>query len=200
MIATPSDSRYVPFNNPPSCCVPACVQMVMYRRGIPLLPAEEIGYHLGLAVTPDQERFFWRPRVADDNPRGWAVRFDLPEYEPNTAFARMGIPLRLTVEPVAGFASAQALLARLCAIEADDEDAILAWNVGVLLEDADDEFRDWAHATVFDRVIDGRVRIIDPGWNAPKWSSFTAERMLAALQRHARRAPDWAGIWLLSTT
>lgn len=173
--------------------------MVMYRRGIQLLPAEEIGYHLGLVVPPDQSSFFWRPTVVEEMPpAGYGIRFHLPEYEPNAAFARMGIPLRLTVEPIVGFSSAQALLERLCAVEADDEDAILPWNVGVLLEDPSEGFRDWAHATVFDRVIDGRVRIIDPGWRAPKWSSFTAERMLEALQRHARIAPDWAGIWLLT--
>lgn len=64
----------------------------------------------------------------------------------------------------------------------------------MLLEDPS---RDWAHVAVFDRVIGERVRIIDPSWKAPKWSSFDPERLFAAMQRHH---PDWAGIWLRSRT
>lgn len=196
MSTTPSDSRYIPFTQQPSCCVPTCIQMVMYRQGISLLPAEEIGHHLGLVAPPDRSRLFYGS-VPTEPLAGFplgGIRSHLPEYHPNAAFARLGIPLHFAVEPIAGFSSAHELLERLRALEADDGDAILPWNIGVLL---DDPSQDFAHTTVFDRVIGERVRIIDPSWKAPKWSSFDAERMFAAMQRHH---PDWAGIWVLSRT
>jgi hypothetical protein len=46
----PSDSRYVPLTQQKWCCVPTCIQMVMIKQGIPLQPAELIGYELGLIV------------------------------------------------------------------------------------------------------------------------------------------------------
>ncbi len=53
MEIVPKDSRYIPFSQQPYCCVPTSIQMVMYRHNIPLVPAEELGYHLGLTVPKD---------------------------------------------------------------------------------------------------------------------------------------------------
>src|SRR5581483_2769030 len=132
----PNDSRYIPFTQQPSCCVPTCIQMVMYRNGIPLRPAEEIGYHLGLIVRPDQSNLFANVRIAADAPpAGYGIQIHIPEYEPNAAFARMGIPLDFKVEPISGFASADELMERLRAIEKDDLDALVAFNYGALLDD-----------------------------------------------------------------
>lgn len=100
MSTTPSDSRYIPFTQQPSCCVPTCIQMVMYRQDIPLLAAEEIGHHLGLTVPPERSALFYgdvETEVSDGFPLG-GIRSHLPEYHPNAAFARLGIPLHFTVE------------------------------------------------------------------------------------------------------
>jgi hypothetical protein len=64
----PDDSRYIPFTQQPSCCVPTCIQIVMYRHDIPLRPAEEIGYHLGLVVSPDRSKLFSNVRTAAEAP------------------------------------------------------------------------------------------------------------------------------------
>lgn len=115
----PRDSRYIPFTQQPSHCVPTCIQMVMYRNNIPLLPAEEIGYHLGLVVRPDQSNLFSNVRTAIDAPSsaGYGIQIHLPEYEPDVAFAHMGIPLHFSVEPIKSFSSAEELRARLNAHE-----------------------------------------------------------------------------------
>jgi len=193
----PHDSRYIPFTQQPSHCVPTCIQMVMYRNGIPLRPAEEIGYHLGLVVRPEHSELFCDVRTAVDKPlAGYGIQMHLPEYEPNAAFARMGIPLHFAIEPVTNFSSANELLERLREVERDDHDVLVAFNLGALLDDA--SLREAHHACVFDRVVDGRIRLIDPSFYAPKWRIFDARQLLVAMQKHV--SPDWGGIWMLPKT
>jgi hypothetical protein len=193
----PHGSRYIPFTQQPSHCVPTCVQMVMYRNNIPLRPAEEIGYHLGLVVRPDQSELFCKVRTATEKPAaGYGIQMHLPEYEPNAAFARMDIPLHFAIEPITGFSSADELLERLRAHEKDNHDVLVAFNLGVLLDDS--SLNEAHHACVFDRIVDGRVRLVDPSFYAPKWRIFDAEQLFIAMQKHV--SSDWGGIWLLTKT
>lgn len=197
MNPTPHDSRYIPLTQQANCCVPTSIQMVMYRNGIPLRPAEEIGYHLGLVVPPDRGKLFWNARTVEgQGAAGYGIQMQLPEYEPNAAFVRMGIPLSFTVEPITSFTSAHELLLRLRAHERDDRDALVAFNLGALL---DDPSLDGAHhVCVFDRTRGEGVRLIDPSVHAPKWQTLDAERLFVAMQHHV--SPDWGGIWLLART
>lgn len=39
----PEDSKYIPFTQQKWLCTPTCIQMVMLRHNIPLVPAELIG-------------------------------------------------------------------------------------------------------------------------------------------------------------
>jgi hypothetical protein len=171
--------------------------MVMYRNGIPLRPAEEIGYHLGLVVAPDNSRLFQNVRTAANAPpAGYGIQMHIPEHEPNAAFERMGIPLRFSVEPIANISSANDLLERLRTHEENDHDVIVAFNLGALLDDSN---LDGAHhACVFDRILDGRIRLIDPSFYAPKWRIFDAEQLFVAMQKHV--SADWGGMWVLTKT
>jgi len=171
--------------------------MVMYRHGIPLRPAEEIGYHLGLVVAPDRSALFCNVRTsADAPPAGYGIQMHLPEYEPNAAFAYMGIPLHFAVEPIKDFLSAGELLERLREVERDDLDVLVAFNLGALLDDT--SLEEAHHACVFDRIVDGRIRLIDPSFYGPKWRTFDAERLFGAMQKHV--SSDWGGVWLLTKT
>lgn len=191
----PRDSRYIPLTQQPSCCVPTCIQMVMYRNDIPLRPAEEIGYHLGLVVAQERGELFCNVRTAAEKPAaGYGIQMHLPKYEPNAAFDRMDIPLSFTVEPIANISSANELLERLCAHEQDDHDVLVAFNLEALL---DDPSLDGAHhACVFDRIVDGCVRLIDPSFYAPKWRIFDVEQLFVAMKKHV--SPEYGGIWLLT--
>jgi len=118
----------------------------------------------------------------------------LPDHEPNAAFARMGIPLHFAVKPIREFLSANELLEKLHEIESDDIDALVAFNLGALLDDA--SLEEAHHACVFDRIVDGRVRLIDPSFYAPKWRIFDVEQLFAAMQKHV--SSDWGGVWVLT--
>src|SRR5688572_25988968 len=105
--ATPNDSRYVPFTQQDWCCVPTSVQMVMYRLGIPLLPAEEIGFHIGLTVPSDQAELFYDVRTSEEPPTdvGYGTQIATPGFGLNDAFNKLGIPLSFTMHPISSIPS-----------------------------------------------------------------------------------------------
>jgi len=196
MTATPADSRYVPFTQQDYCCVPTCLQMVMYKLGIPLAPAEEIGYYLGLVVPPADKHLFYDPRVSEKRPiAGYGTRIYLPEFEPDAAFKNLGVPLRLTTKLIPEFTSADKLVATLRDVEAGDGNALLCFNHGVLV---DDPARNYGHVVVFDRVVDEGLRIIDPSPFHPKWRTVPAEAMFKAMHAHGESRS--AGVWLVERT
>jgi len=171
--------------------------MVMYRHGIPLRPAEEIGYHLGLVVAPERSKLFSHVRTSAEVPSaGYGIQSHLPEYEPNTAFARMNIPLHFAIDPIKDISSASELLEKLRAYEKDDIDVVVAFHLGTLLDDPTLEKA--YHACVVDRVEGDQIRLIDPSFYAPKWRTFTAEQLFTAMKKHV--SPEYGGIWLLTKT
>lgn len=164
----------------------------MYKSGIPLLPAEEIGYHLGLVVHPDKARYFYNVRTSVEPPSaGYGTRIYEPEFELNAAFKNMGIPLSYKLKPIADISSAEELLNELKRAETEDKNALLCFNHGALVDDKD---RDWGHVVVFDRVVDGQLRIIDPSPDYPKWRLITPEKMFEAMKKHGERKTA-AGVW-----
>src|SRR5882757_10032718 len=115
---SPKDSRYIPFTQQESCCVPTSIQMIMYRNGIPLIPAEELGYHLGLVVHTDDGPLFYDARTADTPPvsGGFGTQIRHPEHEPNTVFRKLGIPLQFSQTMASEMSSEDDLLDKLSTI------------------------------------------------------------------------------------
>lgn len=195
MSAIPKDSRYVPLTQQHACCVPTCIQMVMYRHEIPLIPAEEIGYHLGLTVHPDKAHLFYSARtLPEPPPSGYGTQIYLPEFEPNKVFQELGIPLRFDIKSISEIESVDALREQLKLVEAHDGDALLCFNHGALIGD---ETRNGGHVVVFDRMVDGQIRIVDPSPNNPKWRQVAVEDMFDAMLKHGVQKS--AGVWLLNT-
>ena len=190
----PLDSRYVPFTQQPYCCAPTCIQMVMYKNKIPLVPAEEIGYHLGLIVPSSEARLFYNVRASDRKPPsgvGYGTRIYLDEFNPNEAFKKLHIPLSLTVLPISSFDTADSVFNFLLKAEEKNEDILFCFNHGVLV---DDPARNWGHLVLFDRIIDKQFRIIDPSPTHPKWRLVKPEKMFLAMKKHGEK-PTAAGLW-----
>jgi len=82
----PEDSRYVPFVQQKSCCVPACVSMIMYRHNIPLIPQELLGYYLGLVVREENKELFWNARTGERPPAGWGTQIYKEEHHPDNVW------------------------------------------------------------------------------------------------------------------
>lgn len=195
--ASPADTRYVPFTQQEFCCTPTSMLMIMYRNGIPLIPAEELGYHFGLTVRPQDAKLFYNTRVSPTPPStaGYGTLVGEPGYEPDEVFAKLGIPLKFSQTPASEISGEADLLARLCAVETNDQDALLCFNPGVI----DGEYKpDSGHVTVFDRIVDGKVRIIDPSPRDAKWQLIELPVMWEVIHRHGDH--NGGGIWHFANT
>lgn len=187
----PSNSRYIPLTQQSACCVPTCFQIIMYKHNIPLKPAEEIGYYLGLVVHPDRKNLFFNVRTSAEKPSaGYGTRIYNPEFEPNNAFKKLGIPLQFKKKLINEFESEREILDYLNNIEKNNQDVLLCFNHGALIND---ETKNWGHVCVFDRVINGKLRIIDPSPDQPKWRLVTTAKMFEAMKKHGEQKS--AGFW-----
>ncbi len=190
-LIVPNDSRYVPLTQQPYCCVPTSIQMIMYRNGIPLVPAEELGYHLGLTVPSEDAYLFSNVRVSDTPPpAGYGTQIYNPAYEPNKIFRQLGIPLTLSQKFADDFTTEDDLIKELQKVEKDNTDALLCFNHGVIRGKYEPHT---GHVVVFDRVVDGKVRVVDASWLHPKWRLIEPALLLNAIKRHGNA--NSGGVW-----
>jgi hypothetical protein len=170
--------------------------MIMYRNGIPLIPAEELGYHLGLTVAPEDGRLFYDARESEaPSAAGYGTQIYNPKYEPNKIFKQLDIPLRFTQKLAAELPDKKTLLNELRHIEKNDSDALLCFNHGVIRGKYEPNS---GHVVVFDKLIDGKVRIVDASWLQPKWRVVEPSLLLDVIKRHGNVSSG--GIWHFART
>lgn len=70
----PKDSKYIPLTQQKWLCTPTCIQMVMLKNNITLVPAELIANLMGLIVPEDGLKYFWNSRTGPKPPAGWGTQ------------------------------------------------------------------------------------------------------------------------------
>jgi len=197
MEIVPKDSRYIPFSQQPYCCVPTSIQMVMYRHGIPLIPAEELGYHLGLTVPKNAVKFFWRMRTGKRPAStfrpiaGYGTRIYEGKYDPNKVFKKLHIPLVMKLNPIEKFENFNEFKIYLWKLSRKDFDVLMCFHHGTL---ANDPERDNGHVVVLDKIYPkkGTIRFVDPT-RGPKWKIVRMKKMYEAMKAHSNGKA--AGFW-----
>ena len=73
-------------------CVPACINMLLRRRGLRVFPQEQIAQELGLVVSPDQAATYpWA--ASSDQESEWGVHPQDQEHSLMSFFVRHGVDL-----------------------------------------------------------------------------------------------------------
>lgn len=189
----PKDSRYIPLTQQRWCCVPTCIQMVMLRHGIPLIPAELIAHYLGLIVPEEELKYFWEGRTGEKPHAGWGTQINKEEFSPNQAFKVLNIPLQMQFNLIDNFSDTEVFKEYLGIIEKEDKNVLVCYDWGTLF---DVDYRG-GHVCVIDRVYldKGNMRIIDPEYKAPKWRVVGIDKMFKAMIQHG--AANSGGFWKL---
>lgn len=192
----PADSRYIPLTQQKWCCVPTCIQMVMVRHQLPLVPAELIGYHLGLVVPKAAADFFWNPRTGKRPPAGYGTQAGKAAYSPNAMFKKLGIPLTMTWSLINRFKTIDAFRQYLADSEHTQTDMLVCFDWPMLFDENRTDH--WGHVCILDRVFSQRdvVRIVDPDPDAAKWREVSIEKLYQAMVFHGQAKS--AGFWELS--
>lgn len=188
----PKDTRYVPFTQQRSCCLPASLSTVMYKLNIPLLPQELLGYHLGLIVSPENKKLFWNARTGKKPPAGYGTRAKLRKYSINTIFKKLEIPLKVIDHPVADF-DMKSFVTFIDRSVRKNRDLLVCLNSGILNNKKDDNS---GHICVVDRIypLKKEVRIIDPSFKSPKWRVIKISKLKRAMELHPTKG---GGFWEL---
>jgi hypothetical protein len=189
----PSDSRYLPIVQQKSCCVPACISMIMYRHKLPLISQELLGYNLGLTIDGQYRKLFWNPRVGKRPPSGYGTKMYDEQFNPNRVFPKLGIPLKTIFHPINEF-TLKGLNGFLRKAEKGNRDILVAFDHGVLLNEKK-KFGS-GHVCVFDRLNSGsKIRLVDPSPSQPKWRIVSLRKLKTAMDRHTK---EGGGLWEFS--
>lgn len=182
-------SRYTAFTQQPYCCVPASLQIVMYRRGIPLIDQEDIGYELGLTVPEEDKHFFNKVRTGEKPPAGWGTQIYNPKYDINKALAKLDIPFKVRIHTIDYLQSSQKLKKFLQDAQKADGDVLLCFENSVLWK------RDTknGHVVVFDGLESDDVWVVDPSRSFPKHHKVSVNKLYQAMLEHGSKKS--AGAW-----
>ncbi|KKQ45907.1 MAG: hypothetical protein US63_C0009G0018 [Candidatus Moranbacteria bacterium GW2011_GWC2_37_8] len=190
----PKDSRYVPLTQQKWCCVPTCIQMVMLKHDIPLMPAELLGYSLGLIVPKEELKYFWNARTGKRPPAGYGTQANDKKSAPNAVFKKLGIPLKMTWSLINKFKTLDQFKKYLEDAEKNNKDILLCFDWGALVGS---KFHN-GHLCVFDKAFSetGELRFVDPGYEGSKWKIVKTEKMFEAMKYHGK--DNGAGCWELN--
>lgn len=178
----------------PYCCVPACFQTVMYKSGIPLLPQDELAYEMGLTVPEEDSHLFSKVHTGKKPSSGWGTQIQKKEFNPNTVFPKLGIPLRIEQSFIKDFKDLEGLRSLLTDIQKEDGDALLCFDYGKLW----DLPRKGGHVCVFDRIEGDNVYLVDPERNVPKYRQASLEKLFKAMNFHGD--DNSTGVWKVLRT
>lgn len=178
----PKDTRYVPFTQQNSCCVPTSISIVMYKLGIPLIPQELLGYHLGLILKKDKKNLFWNVKTGERPAAGYGTQMDKKQYEINSVFNKLKVPLKVITYPIDDFKTKKDLVLYLSGSIKRDKDIIVLLNSDVLNNTKNNN----GHACVIDRIYPtkDKLRLIDPSAVQAKWREIKIDKFIKAIKLH----------------
>lgn len=182
--------KYIPFTQQPYCCVPTCVQMVMYRRGLPLIEQEEIAYELGLTVPESDSHLFHKVRTGKMPSSGWGTQIQEKDYSLQIFFDNYGLQLKFEIKN--SFKNSDELGRYLSKLQGDgDTDVILCFDYGKLWG----LNRRGGHVCVLERIAGSEVHIIDPERNVPKRRTVNINSLFKAIDFHGEH--NSTGVWVI---
>lgn len=177
----PKDTRYIPLTQQKRCCVAACIQMIMLRHNIPLVPCELIADSLGLIVPAEETKYFMNPRTGKRPPAGWGTQMEKSEFDCNLALKKLGIPLSMSFISINEFKNTRELYSYLLKSQNKDRDNLFCFDWGIL----HGKGITGGHDCVFDMLKSKtKVRIIDPEYLAKKWQVVSIQRLFKAMKMH----------------
>jgi hypothetical protein len=178
----PKDTRYVPFTQQKSCCVPASISIVMYKLGIPLVPQELLGYQLGLIVSKENKNLFWNTRIGKEPKTGYGTQMFKKQYEINLVFEKLKIPLKVINHPINSFKTKKEIISYISNCVQEDKNIVVLLRSGILNNSDSTN----GHACVIDRIYPAKdtIRLIDPSVSYAKWREFKIDEFIKAVRLH----------------
>ena len=154
----------------------------MYKLGMPLIPQELLGYHLGLIVSKENKHLFWNPRTGKRPKTGFGCQTWKKEFDVNSVFKKLKIPLKVINYPIADFKTKKDLISFIDNGIKKNKDFIVLVGSDALNGTSNNN----GHACVVDIIYPKKdiIRLIDPSSIQSKWREFKIDKFIKAMNLH----------------
>lgn len=181
------DPRYQIITQEPYCCVPACIQMVLKRRGLPILDQEGIGIQLGLVVPPVEAAYFNNVSAGKAPPAGWGTRINIRRYGLNKFFTVNKLNLESVYMLPNDFKQARDFIEERLG---QNNDLLVCFKYGVLYHNN----IPYGHASLIERIDGQKITLVDPAYERKK---VTIKDLLSSIKDHRKGNIVLGGIWAI---
>ena len=181
--------KYVPLTQQKYCCVPTVLQMILLRREMLSLNAEEIGYELGLTVPDPDKELLPLARTGEKPPAGWGTQIGKPEFSIEHFFEKFNIPLKYSYVPLSEISDVKSwILERF----SEDDDLIACFNYSALYGGSGE-----GHVSLVESVENDEIVLVDPERNVPKFRTVKLADLIHSMEEHGE--DNKAGFWLIKS-
>ncbi|MEK9135401.1 MAG: hypothetical protein AAB451_03885 [Patescibacteria group bacterium] len=181
--------KYIPITEQPYCCVPACIQMLLLRRKLPLKSQEEIGHDLGLIVPQKYRALFRKVRTGKKPKSGWGTQTGKWIYSVNNFFKKSKINLKEEFF----FLTKPKEIKEFLKENLAKKDIIACFNYQRLYNKAGDAT---GHVSIIESIEENYLTLIDPVYDVPKYRRVSLKKLAEAIQLHGKEKR--AGFWVIS--
>lgn len=151
---------YKPIIQKPYCCVPACICMILERKGIKYGSQEEIGYDLGLTVPKQKAHLFHKVRTGKKPIAGYGTQVNKKEYSITNFFGKNKIKLKETYYPIDKIQNVDKFITENLS---KHNDIIVCFNNKKLYRTGD-----CGHVSLIQSINNEIITLIDPEKDVPK--------------------------------
>lgn len=181
--------KYKHISQKPYCCVPACVQMILRRRGLFVPPQEDIAYDLGVILPPKGRHVLPKSHKGHRPKTGWGTRINLKQYSLTAFFQRRGYALQEKYYPAKNFHSTAKFMEFLKKNLKLGKDQLICFNSPMLYH----QKGSWGHASLIEKANRRYVTLRDPSPKHKQPRKVLLHDLRAATQNHYK-----GGVWVMS--
>lgn len=178
--------KYSIIKQQPYCCVPACIQMILKRRKLPIYTQKTIGYALGLSVPKEYMHLYPNARTKQPS-SGYGTEIQNPTYSIQSFFQTHAPSLIETYYPVDTINHVRTFIIKHLSLE---HDIIVCFNNAILYG-----VGDWGHVSLLSSIDKDGITLIDPDVSSPDIRNVSIEDLIQAMNIHG--TDNRSGFWII---
>ncbi len=179
--------KYIPITQKSFCCVPACIQMILKRRRISLLPQEDIAVELGLIVPKKYKAIFPNAKTGKKPLAGWGTQ--VKKNTINNFFRKNKINLK---EKYVKLSKIKGDVGKWIQNQLkNNADILVCFNNKILYGK-----NNYGHVSIISSISKNKMNLIDPEKRVPKHRKVKLNKLIKAIKGHGEKRR--AGFWVIN--
>jgi len=176
--------------------VPACMQMILQRRGFKFSSQAEIGYDLGLVVPRPYRKLFPKSQKVKRPEFGWGTRMNLAEYSLAFFFKKGKYPLKKQHYSAESFLTPKEFCDFIRKNIQEQNDMLISYNYPALWNEWNKRHNgeSYGHVSLIADINYNLIELVDP--EEKKNVTVHAKDLLEVMQADYNGIM-WCSIWVV---